>query len=306
MHNLTFRQLETVREVGRCGTMIKAAETLCVTPAALTSRVKLLEEDLGLQLFERFGGRLRLTEAGKEVVAAAARIDNVIADLVETLQGTNGVMGGRIRIGVGSTAKYFAPRLIAAFMKQHPNIDLRLSIGNRRDIVSLLREYEIDIALMGHPPEDFSIKSAPIGPHPHVVIAPPDHPLARKARISKTELADQNFIVREEGSATRSMFDNFFAGLAMPSYKVRFEIGSNETIKQAVMAGLGISLISAHTIEAEVASDRMVVLKMEGLPIMRKWFVMHRADRVLSPAGRAMWTFMVKKGSEFLPRAEVG
>ena len=306
MHNLTFRQLETVREVGRCGTMIKAAETLCVTPAALTSRVKLLEEDLGLQLFERFGGRLRLTEAGKEVVAAAARIDNVIADLVETLQGTNGTMGGRIRIGVGSTAKYFAPRLIAAFMKQYPQIDLRLSIGNRRDIVSLLREYEIDIALMGRPPEDFSVKSEPIGPHPHVVIAPPDHPLAHKARISKTELANQNFIVREEGSGTRSIFDNFFAGLAMRSYKVRFEIGSNETIKQAVMAGLGISLISAHTIEAEVASGRMVVLKMEGLPIMRKWFAMHRADRVLSPAGRAMWTFMVKKGSEFLPQAEVG
>jgi DNA-binding transcriptional LysR family regulator len=102
------------------------------------------------------------------------------------------------------------------------------------------------------------------------------------------------------------MFDNFFAGLAMPSHKVRFEIGSNETIKQAVMAGLGISLISAHTIEAEVASGRMVILKMEGLPIMRKWFAIYRADRVLSPAGRAMWTFMVKKGSEFLPQAEVG
>jgi DNA-binding transcriptional LysR family regulator len=306
MHNLTFRQLEAVREVGRCGTMIKAAKTLCVTPAALTARVKLLEEDLGLQLFERFGGRLRLTEAGKEVVAAAARIDNVITDLVETLQGTDGTMGGRIRIGVGSTAKYFAPRLIAAFMKQYPKIDLRLLIGNRRDVVSLLHEYEIDIALMGRPPEDFSVKSEPIGPHPHVVIAAPDHPLASKGLISKSELADQSFIVREEGSATRSMFDSFFAGLATPSQKVRFEIGSNETIKQAVMAGLGISLISAHTIEAELASGRMVILKMEGLPIMRKWFAIHRADRVLSPAGRAMWTFMVKKGSEFLPQAAIG
>jgi DNA-binding transcriptional LysR family regulator len=306
MHNLTFRQLETVREVSRCGTMIKAAKALCVTPAALTSRVKLLEEDLGLQLFERSEGRLRLTEAGKEVIAAAARIDNVLSDLLGTLQGTNGMLGGRIRIGVVSTAKYFAPRLIAAFMKQHPAVDLRLSIHNRRDIVSMLFDYEIDIALMGRPPEDFSVKSEPIGPHPHVIIAPPDHPLARKARISKSELASQNFIVREEGSGTRSMFDYFFSGLAMRSHKVRIEIGSNETIKQAVMAGLGISLISAHTIEAEIASGRLVVLKMEGLPIMRKWFAIQRTDRVLSAPGRAMWTFMVNKGADFLPQVGPG
>jgi len=306
MHNLTLRQLETVREVSRCGTMIKAAKALCVTPAALTSRVKLLEEDLGLQLFERSEGRLRLTEAGKEVIAAAARIDNVLSDLLGTLQGTNGMLGGRIRIGVVSTAKYFAPRLIAAFMKQHPAVDLRLSIHNRRDIVSMLFDYEIDIALMGRPPEDFSVKSEPIGPHPHVIIAPPDHPLARKARISKSELASQNFIVREEGSGTRSMFDYFFSGLAMRSHKVRIEIGSNETIKQAVMAGLGISLISAHTIEAEIASGRLVVLKMEGLPIMRKWFAIQRTDRVLSAPGRAMWTFMVNKGADFLPQVGPG
>jgi LysR family transcriptional regulator, low CO2-responsive transcriptional regulator len=305
MHNLTLRQLETVREVSRCGTMIKAAKALCVTPAALTSRVKLLEEDLGLQLFERSEGRVRLTEAGKEVIAAAARIDNVLSDLLGTLQGTNGMLGGRIRIGVVSTAKYFAPRLIAAFMKQHPAVDLRLSIHNRRDIVSMLRDYEIDIALMGRPPDDFTVKSQPIGPHPHVVIAPPDHPLARKAHISKAELATQNFIVREVGSGTRSMFDYFFSGLAMRSHKVRIEIDSNETIKQAVMAGLGISLISAHTIEAEIASRRLVILKMEGLPIMRKWFAIQRADRVLSPLGRAMWTFMVNKGPDFLPQVGV-
>jgi len=306
MHNLSLRQLEAVREVGRCGTMIKAAKVLCVTPAALTSRVKLLEDELGLQVFEHFEGRLRLTEAGKEVIAAAARIDNVISDLLGTLQGTNGMLGGRIRIGAVSTAKYFAPRLIAAFMKQHPEIGLRLCIQNRRDIVSMLCDYEIDIALMGGPPEAFSVKSEPIGPHPHVIIAPPDHPLTREARISKTELASQNFIVREEGSGTRSMFDNFFSGLAMRPYKVRMEIGSNETIKQAVMAGLGISLISAHTIQAEITSGRLVILKMEGLPIMRKWFAIQRADRMLSPAGRAMWTFMVKKGADFLPQAELG
>ena len=303
--NISLRQLEAVREVGKSGTMVKAAQVLCVTPAALTSRVKLLEEDLGCQVFERANGRLRLTEAGKEVVAAAARISNVISDLVDSVQGTNGILGGRIRIGVVSTAKYYAPRLIAAFIKQHPKVDLRLSIRNRRDIISMLCDYETDISLMGRPPEDFAVKSEPIGPNPHVIIASPEHPLAGKDRISKKELMKQEFIVREEGSGTRNLFDYFFRGMALPSPKIRIEIGSNETIKQAVMAGLGISLISAHTIEAEIASGRLVILKMEGLPIVRQWFAIQRADRMLSAPGQAMWMFMVKRGRYFLPQVNL-
>jgi DNA-binding transcriptional LysR family regulator len=145
-HNLTFKELATVREVGRCGTMVKAAEALSLTPAALTSRVKLLEEKLGLQLFQRFQGRLRLTDAGKEVVAAAARIDNIMSDLLDVLCGTDGLLTGRVQISLVSTAKYFAPRLIAAFMNQYPKIDLRLSIGSRRNVVSWLHDYETDIA----------------------------------------------------------------------------------------------------------------------------------------------------------------
>jgi DNA-binding transcriptional LysR family regulator len=286
--------------------MVKAAEVLCVTPAALTTRVKLLEEDLGLQLFDRLDGRLRLTEAGKEVVAAAARIESVISELLESLHGKNGMLGGRIRIGTVSTAKYFAPRLIAAFMKLHPKIDLRLSIGNRKDVIASLRNYETDIVLMGRPPENFGVESEAIGPHPHVIIALPDHPFARKARVTKEELANEHFIVREQGSGTRSMFDYLFSGMPIKSDKVRIEIASNETVKQAVMAGLGLSLISAHTIEAELATGKLIVLKVEGLPIVREWYAMHRSDRTLSPAGREMWSFMVTSGREFLPKAEIG
>ena len=303
--NISLRQLEAVREVGRCGTMVKAAQILRVTPAALTSRVKLLEEDLGFQVFERSNGRLRLTEAGKEVVEAASRISNIISDLVDSVKGTNGMLGGRIRIGAVSTAKYFAPRLIAAFMKQHPKVDLKLSVENRRDVVAMLQDYEIDIALMGRPPQSFPVKSEPIGPHPHVLIASPEHPLARKTRIAKRELIKQEFIIREEGSGTRALFDSFFSDLALRSPKIRIEIGSNETIKQAVMAGLGISIISAHTIEAEVASGRLRMLKMDGLPIMRQWFAIQRAERILSAPGQAMWAFMVKRGHDFLPQIEV-
>jgi DNA-binding transcriptional LysR family regulator len=306
MHNLTFRQLETIREVARCGTMVKAALVLCVTPAALTSRVKLLEEDLGLALFERFEGRLRLTEAGTEVVAAATRVDNVMSDLLSTLHGKNGLLGGRVRIAFVATAKYFAPRLIAAFMKQYQQVDIRIHIGNRRDIVASLRDFEADIALMGRPPEDFGVTSESIGPHPYIVIAPPNHPLAGKSRIAKKQLANQIFILREEGSGARSMFEYFFGGVTLQTDKVKIEIASNETIKQAVMSGLGLALISAHTVGVELSAGRLASLKIEGLPIVQKWYVIHHSDRVLTPAGSAMWNFMVNKGPDFLPKSVIG
>jgi DNA-binding transcriptional LysR family regulator len=302
MHNLTFRQLETIREVARCGSMVKAAQVLCVTPAALTSRVKSLEEDLGLELFERFEGRLRLTEAGKEVVAAATRIDNVMSELLSTLHGRNGHLGGRVRIAFVVTAKYFAPRLIAAFMEHHPQIDIRIYVGNRHSVIATLRDFEADIALMGRPPEDFAVTSEAIGPNPYIVIAPPDHPLASKSLISKTELSNQNFILREVGSATRSLFEYFFGDLPVQSDKVRIEITSNETVKQAVMAGLGLALISEHTVEVELATGRLVLLPVEGLPLLRDWYVMHHAERALTPAGSALWNFIVTKGNSFLPR----
>lgn len=302
MINLTFKQLEAVHEVARTGTVVKAAQALHVTPAALTSRIKLLEDDLGLTLFDRTGNRLRATDAGREVVAAAARINRGILDLADTLEAMKGLHGGRVRFGAVSTAKYFAAELIAAFLRQHQGIDLQLVVGNRAETVESLRNYEIDIALMGRQPSDFGAESEPFGPHPYVMIAAADHPLARLKRVSKAELAKQKFIVREEGSGTRNIFEYFFNAQMIQPPKVTIEMGSNETIKQAVMAGLGLSLISAHTIASEVAARRLAILKVEGLPIVRQWFVVRRSDRELPPAGKALWTFVAKKGSVFLPQ----
>ncbi|MGB8839229.1 MAG: LysR family transcriptional regulator, partial [Candidatus Acidiferrales bacterium] len=297
-----FKQLEAVHQVARNGTVVKAAQSLHVTPAALTSRIKLLEEDLGLALFDRTGNRLRPTDAGREAVAAAARIDRVLSDLGDTLEAMKGLHGGRVRFGAVSTAKYFAAELIAAFLRQHAGIDLQLVVGNRAETVESLRNYEIDMAVMGRPPGDFSADSEPFGPHPYVMIASADHRLARMRRVSKTELSSQKFIVREEGSGTRNIFEYFLNAQMIKPPKVTIEMGSNETIKQAVMAGLGLSLISAHTIASEVAAGRLAVLKVEGLPIVRQWFVVRRTDRDLPPAGSALWTFIVKKGNAFLPK----
>jgi len=299
--NITFKQLEAVYEVARSGTVVKAADVLCVTPAALTSRIKLLEDDLGLALFDRTGNRLRPTDAGREAVAAAARIDRVILDLADTLNAMKGLHAGCVRFGAVSTAKYFAAELIAAFLREHAGVDLKLTIGNRAEMIEALRDYDIDIGLTGRPPGDFPIESEPFGPHPLVIIAAADHPLARRKLVTKAELANHRFLVREEGSGTRNVFDYFFAGIEARQPKETIEMGSNETIKQAVMAGLGLSLISAHTIASEVAAKRLAILRVEGLPIMRQWFVVRRSNRELPPAARALWTFISTKGRSFLP-----
>jgi LysR family transcriptional regulator, low CO2-responsive transcriptional regulator len=297
MRRLTLKQLQTICAVAQSGTIVAAAQAMKATPAALTARIKLLEEDVGVPLFERTGGRLRLTDVGREVVNVASGIERALAGLENTLNAHRGMQAGRVTVGVVSAAKYFAPRLIAAFAKEKPRVEIAIIVGNRADIIAALRDGSADIALMGRPPEDFAVTGEIFGPHPQVVIAPPDHALVGRSGIDKSELAEQRFIVREEGSGTRSMFDYFFDGIP----RLSVEIGSNETIKQAVMAGLGLTLISAHTIEAEVAEGRLAVLDIKGLPIIRQLFVVHRADRILTPPVRAMWDYIITEGRSFLP-----
>jgi DNA-binding transcriptional LysR family regulator len=302
MRRLTLKHLETIVAVVKSGTIVAASANLKVTAAALTSRIKLLEDAAGVALFDRTGGRLRLTDAGQDVVKVATRIDLALTELRTTLSAHRDMHAGRVTIGVVSTAKYFAPRLIAAFARLNPRIEISISVGNRATMIAALRDYAIDIALMGHPPSDFPVVSRGFGPHPQVVIAPLGHSMAKRVDINKTELGSESFIIREEGSGTRNVFDCFFDGVAIHPPRVHVEIGSNETIKQAVMAGLGLTLISAHTIEAEVAEGRLVILDVIGLPIMRQWFAVYHGNRLLSPAAGTMWDFILAEGRSFLPK----
>lgn len=301
MKRVTIKQLESVRAVAEAGTIVKAAEQLNVTPAALTSRIQLLEEDAGVALFDRAGGRLRLTVAGEEVVNAAHRVERVLTDLDITLGAIRGTRSGRIAVGIVSTAKYIAPRLVAAFARQNQHIEVTITVGNRSEMVAQLRDHKIDVCLMGRPPSDFPVESVAIGEHPQVIVAAPDHPLVGQRDIGKAELAQENFINREEGSGTRAVFDYFFSDVPVRHPPVNIEIGSNETIKQAVMAGLGLALLSAHTIEAEVSSGRLAVLDVAGLPLLRQWFIVRRADRAPTPIAQAMWEFAVKEAPKLLP-----
>jgi len=301
MQRLTLKQLTTIKAVSKFSTIVAAADELGVTAAALTARIKLLEEDAGVPLFDRTSGRLRVNAAGQEVVNVATRIEQLLTELNNSLSAHRDMGLSHVTIGVVSTAKYFAPRLLAAFMREHTDIELSIIVGNRSETITALRDYAIDIALMGRPPLDFPVHSGMIGPHPQVLVAPPNHPLAHKRRLKRTDLANESFLVREEGSGSRSIFEYFFDGIIIQPPRVKVEIGSNETIKQAVMAGLGLTLISAHTVEAEVADGRLVVLDVDGLPIIRQWFIVRHANRTLSAATSKLWDFILKDGRMFLP-----
>jgi DNA-binding transcriptional LysR family regulator len=301
MRNLSLKQLRTVQEIATQGKISSAANALSLTAPAVTIQLKQAEEEIGLALFDRTQEGMRLTAAGQAVIETAQEIEERLRVLQDRLDAIRGVRAGSLRLGVVSTAKYFAPRLIAAFSQLHPDIDMRLLIGNRAEIIEMLRTHAIDIALMGRPAKSVPVRAAAFGDHPLVIVAAPDHPLARVRDIGKERIAEEKFLVREPGSGTRISLEIFLADIPGRIDDLGTEMGSNETIKQAVMAGLGIAFISAHTIAMEVEFGRLAVLDVVGLPIRRQWFGVTRADRTMSPAMATFNDFLMRKGAMYLP-----
>lgn len=302
---LSLRQFETLRAIVRHGTLIAAAHSLNMTPAALTARLKSLEDIAGTTLFDRTPSGMRVTMAGEAALETARRLDDETRLFLDRMAAIRAGAAGRLSVAAVSTAKYFAPRLIAAFKERHRDVELRLRIGNRAETVAALRGLHAEIALMGRPPADLETSHEALGPHPYVLIAPPSHRLAGLRGIVREELAGEPFLYREQGSGTRALFEFFLGDLPPLRADVGIELGSNESIKQAVMAGLGVALISAHTVAAEIGDGRLVLLDIEGLPIQRNWFVIHRADRALPPIARVFRDFVIAQGSQFLPVAQV-
>jgi LysR family transcriptional regulator, low CO2-responsive transcriptional regulator len=301
VRKLSLRHIETVQAIAAAGSLVRAAATLNMTPAALTARVKALEDAVDLKLFDRTSTGMRLTKAGEAALEASRAVERAVRDFVDAMLAISTGEGGRLSVGAVSTAKYFAPRLIAAFLATRPKVDLRFQIGNRDATVDSLRNGEIEIALAGRPPREMAVETFALGPHPYVLIAPPEHRFAGARGLIPADLAGEAFLFREIGSGTRSLFDDFIGDTSIKPVQMRMELGSNESIKQAVMAGIGIALISAHTIAAEVADGRLVCLDVKGLPILRRWYVVSRTDRALSPAASAFRDFAVSQGSRFLP-----
>ena len=271
------------------------------TASAVTIQLQQLEEELGFQLFLRTRSGIHATEAGEIVIESAKRIAGELTTLEERIASLKGVSAGTIRLGVVSTGKYFAPRIMAAFNRLYPGVQMTLIAANRTEIIEKLRNFEIDVALMGRPPKDFSVRTTLFGDHPLVFIAAPDHALAGKLDITKEEIAQQKFIVRERGSGTRSSFEFFMGEVAEGLTFTPTEMDSNETIKQAVAAGLGIAFISGHTIEQELAGGKLRILDVTGTPIKRHWFLVRSANRLATPAIEAFQQFMATNGMALLP-----
>lgn len=300
MRDTTLKQLRLFAAAARGGSFAAAAEACHVTPPAVTMQMQQLEQAIGLPLFERRGRSFVVTAAGREVLAAAEKVDGALADCTAGLAALKSLSAGRVTVGVVSTAKYFAPQMLAAFARAHPGIDIELVVGNREDTIAAFNVGRFDVTVMGRPPEDAEVESAKIGEHPQVIIAPPDHRLASRHAISPQEIVGETILMRELGSGTRLLAERFLKRHGIKPH-IGMEIGSNETIKQAVMAGLGIAFISGHTIAAEVDDGRLVVLDVVGLPEIRQWFVVRPSAKRLMPAARALRDFLVAEGQRFLP-----
>lgn len=302
MH-FTLRQLKIFEAVARHLSFSRAAEELHLTQPAVSMQVRSLEEAAGLPLTEQVGKRVFLTEAGAELARHARVVAQQLREAEEALAAMKGLRGGKLNIGVVSTAKYFAPRLLTAFRAEHPDVELRLGVNNREAIVQQLGDNEIDLAIMGRPPLELETVAEPFAENPLVFVAAPDHPLAQARRIAPPQLADESFLLREPGSGTRAAMERFLAEHGVVPERT-VEMTSNETIKQAVMAGMGISFISERTIGLELAAGHIVRLNVAGTPVRRHWYVVHRAEKRLLPMAQAFRGFLLKESARFMERAE--
>jgi len=301
IQRVSLRQLKVFEAAATNRSFSKAAKILQLTQPGVSMHIKELESNAGLPLFERVGKRLFVTEAGQELLSRAREILRALKEADDALDGLKGLKRGRINLAVVSTAKYFVPQLLALFGKDFPELEVRLAVKNRHSVIELLTANEVDLAIMGRSPQSLDTVAEAFAENPHVIIASPENPLAAQRGIPVERAAAEAFIVREPGSGTRLAMQQFFEDREL-ACRVAMEMASNETIKQAVMAGMGVSFISRHTIDLELQTGRLVVLDVVGTPVMRQWHVAHLAKKRLSPTAMAFKQFVLTQGRELMRR----
>jgi DNA-binding transcriptional LysR family regulator len=299
MKNLTIRQIRIFICAVKHMNFSKAAEELHVSAPAVSLQIKEMEEDIGVSLFLREGRRVELTSAGEYFLLYARRIISTLKEAGDTMERLKGKDARVLKIGLVSTAKYFVPKILAQFKREYPNVQIRIDVRNRQQLVELLREGDIDIAIMGRPPREIDTRVEAFAQHPHVFIASPHNKLAGKENIPPKSLNQFELITREQGSGTRHIMETYLAEHDA-SPVVTMEMSSNESIKQAVMADLGISFVSLHTIGLELQNRQITILDVHDTPIIRTWHVVALTKRNLSQAAEAFRYFMLEKGGELL------
>ena len=296
MRRLTLRQFRVFEAVARNLSFSRAAEELHLSQPAVSMQVRGIEMILGMPLTEQLGKKIYLTDAGREVLYASQAITARLDDLQNNLAQLKGVDSGSLRLAVTSTVNAVATGILVRFRGGHPGVAVHLDVSNRATVLDLLANNRIDLAIMGQVPEDLHLAATRFMDNPLVVIAPHDHPLAGRRKVSIEALAAESFLVREAGSGTRGAMERFFAARGL-DIRSSMEMSSNEAIRQAVQAGLGLGILSLQTLEMELALKRFAVLNVEGFPIMRHWYVVHRTDKRLSPVAQAFKQFVLADAS---------
>ncbi len=293
MKNATFRQLRVFNAVARHLSFAKAAETLHVSAPAITMQIKELEAAVGMPLFERQGRKVSLTTSGEYMLVYARKMLALLKDAEDAAARLQRIETGILTIGMVDTTTYFIPALLSQFLKEHEGIEVVLSVGNRREIIQWLQNSEVDIAIMGSPPSEIPTRAEPFAANPLVFVASPDHPLAGETGLQAEDLRQQAFIVREPGSGTRTAMEAYFSQARfLPRFSM--ELKSNDAIKQAVKANLGLSFLSLHTIGLELQTKQLCVLQVRGSPVVRAWHVVHALSKLLSPAAEAFRYFVLE------------
>ena len=298
MH-LTLRQIEVFNAVAQLRNYTRAAEALHMSQPAVSMQIKQLEDSVGLPLFEQIGKKISLTHAGKHMYSYGRNMADLLEEADEVFEAIKGIERGVLSISVATTASHFATRLLAEFSKQHSGITISLDITNREALRRQLERNERDLVIMGQPPEGMEVIAEPFMNNPLVMIAPADHLLAKEKNISLDHFANEQFVVREPGSGTRHAIERFFEQHGV-NFNTGIEMTSNEAIKQAVEAGLGLGIVSIHTLELELETQRICILDVRDFPIQRHWYVLQPKGKRLSPAAKAFKEFVLNEAEQFI------
>lgn len=298
MIHATLHQLKVFEATARHGSFTRAAEELFLTQPTVSMQVKQLTKAIGLPLFEQVGKRLYLTDAGRELYSTCQEIFQRLDQLEMTVADLKGMKQGKLRLAVITTTKYFMPRLLGPFCQRYPGIDVSLTVTNHERVIERLANNQDDLYVMSQLPENIDIKSHPFLENPLVVVAPYDHPLAGEKQVSLKRLAEEPFIMREPGSGTRGAFQKLLDSQKL-TVKVRLELGSNEAIKQAVSGGLGLSVLSRHTLLPEAANTELTILDVEGFPIARQWYVVYLSGKQLSVVANTFLDYLRDAADQF-------
>jgi DNA-binding transcriptional LysR family regulator len=295
----TLPQLSVFEAVARLGSFTKAAEELYMAQPTVSVQMKKLADTVGLPLVEQVGKRIRLTDAGQVLHAACLEIFGTLSGVERSLSDLRGLESGQLQLGVSTTGEYFAPRVLAEFVRRHPQIDVSLQIHNRSSLLERMSRNLDDLYLFAGVPEGRDIVSHDLLPNPVVPFAHADHPLAKEKNIAFERFAAEPFLIREAGSGARSMARELFEAHGLEP-RVRMELSNNEAIKQAIIAGLGVSIMSRYTLGLDVPHEQLAVLDVEGFPVDRPWVIAHPAGKQLSLVAQAFLDFMLQESRQLV------